>query len=71
MSTTVVSSFDFWVRLVLPICTFVLGIVATFLAQRYWKRTESSAQSAQAIAELTADWYNQLDALAGSLKRLV
>jgi hypothetical protein len=57
------SNFDIWTRAVIPVVTFVLGAVVTFLVQRYWRKRDAVAESAKALAELTADWYNQLDTL--------
>jgi len=61
------TDFDIITRVVFPILTFVLGIGATFLAQRYWKNKETTLMSVKSLAELTADWYNQLDQLRNSL----
>jgi hypothetical protein len=63
----VVSEFDVLTRLLLPIFTFCAGAAVTFLSQRYWKRHEEVKESAKALADLTADWYNQLDNLQAEL----
>ena len=57
------TDFDIWTRIAIPLLTFALGIVATFAMQRVWRKRTLVAQSAKALAELTADWYNQLDTL--------
>jgi hypothetical protein len=61
------SDFDVLTRMVIPVLTFGLGILATFLAQRYWKNKDVTAESVKSLADLTADWYNQLDQLRNSL----
>lgn len=61
------SDFDVFTRVVIPLFTFALGVIVTFLIQRYWRTTDVVAQSAKALADLTAEWYNQLDELRRSI----
>src|SRR4051812_5575017 len=55
------TGFDVWTRVVLPISTFVLGVVSSVVTQRYLKRRDEIKESARALADLSSDWYNQLD----------
>ncbi len=65
------SKFDLLTKVVIPLTTFILGALVTFLVQKYWRKRDVVNGSAKALADLTADWYNQLDELRKSLNQAI
>jgi hypothetical protein len=63
------TQFEVWTKIVIPLTTFALGALVTYLVQKYWRRRDAVTESARTLAELTADWYNQLEELRKSLKQ--
>ena len=60
--------------LAIPLATFVLGVLSSYVAQKYWRRRDLLRRHVEAIVVLTADWYDQLlrlhtAELAGKLNR--
>src|SRR5689334_4139489 len=64
------TTFDVLTKVVIPVATFVVGVVATLIIQAWTRRRASFRESARCLADLTADWYNQIDQLRGQAEDL-
>lgn len=57
-------SLDVLIRVGIPLLTFFLGVLATFLLRFIERQAVEQSLHVQAIAKLTRDWFNQLSELA-------
>jgi hypothetical protein len=51
-------------KILIPIATFVLGIIATLIAKRAEIRRSSEQEHVKSLVGLTNDWYNQIHELS-------
>ena len=61
-------TFDFVSKILIPICTFALGVVVTLATKRIERRRSENQEHVKAIAKLTNDWYNQLHQLSADIQ---
>jgi hypothetical protein len=54
---------DVLTKIVIPLCTFFLGIVITILLKKYEQKKAVIRRHAEETAALLKDWYNQLHTL--------
>lgn len=58
-------------KIIVPICTFLLGIVFTILFKRHEQRKTVIRQHTGETVKQINEWYNQLHSLNGDLRGLV
>lgn len=54
---------DVLTKIVIPLCTFLLGIGITILLKRYEQKKAVIRKHAEETTTLLKDWYNQIHAL--------
>jgi hypothetical protein len=51
---------EIFTKIILPIATFTLGVLFTFIFSRYARRQQIISQRAEEICKLAAEWYEQI-----------